>query len=75
MDAWLIGLLSSLYASLLLLVHQDPIFVTLWAVGVPLLALLLRRLPARPRQPRTEPETPTVANQRTAKARRGGRPA
>lgn len=42
MDAWLVGLLSSLYASLLLLVHKDPILVTIWAIGVPVLALLLR---------------------------------
>lgn len=65
MDAWLICLLSSLYATLLLLVHKDPILVTIWAIGVPVLALLLRRL-----KPRSE-DTP---RSESAKAKQRGRP-
>lgn len=37
MSAWLLNILAGLYLSLLLLVHKDPIGLTLWLIGFCLL--------------------------------------
>lgn len=43
MNAWMLNIMAGLYLSLLLLVHKEPIGLTLWLLGFCLLTHYFRR--------------------------------